>query len=95
MHFTERAPPLPGWPELAELLNMSTLWSAETFAVLRDGLRLVESLQRSIVALVQPPAAFDRSVDDSGAVTDCVGKRLPNGGVVVVHRGGSGRIASA
>jgi hypothetical protein len=28
---------LPGWPELAELLNMSALWSAETLVMLLNG----------------------------------------------------------
>src|SRR5258706_1304119 len=73
-HFAERAPPLPGWSELAELLNMSTLWSAETFAVLRDGTPVPideyceAATDRDLQPVQRPVAARVLALQNAGAV---------------------------
>jgi hypothetical protein len=73
-HLAAGGPPVPSWPELAELLNMSTLWSAETLSVLRDGAAVPldeyceTATDRDLQPTQRPVAARVLALQDAGAV---------------------------
>jgi hypothetical protein len=73
-HLAAGGPPLPDWAALAELLNMSSLWSAETFSVLRDGAPVPPdeycetATDRDLQPAQRPRAARVLALKDAGAI---------------------------
>jgi hypothetical protein len=65
---------VPGWPELADLLNMSALWSAETLVVLLGGEPVAAerycepATDRDLQQVQRPVAARVLALQDAGAV---------------------------
>jgi hypothetical protein len=65
---------LPDWPALAELLNMSALWSAETLSLIRNGepvaaeLYCVAATDRDLKPVQRPIAARMLALQADGAV---------------------------